>query len=149
MNIDAILSMWDEDVEIQSDEIGEEARNIPRLHAKYLRMLLREKLVLKALEIDYRKLIFAKTEFMLHGESSAGALERKEWKAVPNSNRKVIKSDISLHLEADEDVNALRFKKDVSATKIEALNAIMDSIMKRGYLLNTIQKDIHMKAGVA
>lgn len=149
MKLDDILDMWDTDTEIDKSELGEEARKIPRYHAKYLRMFARERMLLKVLEADYRKLIFDKTEFISVGVRTNAALEAKTktWKTIPDHNRKVIKSDINTFLEGDLDVDELRTKKDFSQTKIDALKTILDSVMTRNFILTTIQKDQERNSG--
>lgn len=149
MKLDYILDMWDKDTDIDKSELGEEARNIPRLHAKYLRMLAREKLVLAVLESDYRKLVFDKSEFIGVGVRSNDALQAKtkNWKTVHDHNRKVIKSDIRSHLDGDLDVDDVRLRREISQTKIDALKTILDSIMSRNYILTTIQKDQERNSG--
>lgn len=149
MKLDDILDMWDQDTDIDKSELGEEARKIPRLHAKYLRMFVRERLIFKVLESDYRKLVFEKSEFITVGVAGRAALEvkAKNWKSIPDQNRKVIKSDISAFLEGDIDVDDLRTRKDISQIKIDGLKTILDSIMSRNFLLSTIQKDQERNSG--
>lgn len=149
MKLDDILDMWDKDTDIDKSEIGEEARKIPRLHAKYLRMFAHERMNFKVIETEYRYLFADKIEFISVGVRSNEALQAKTktWKTVHDHNRKVIKSDISTYLEGDADIGDLRLRKDISQTKIDALKTILDSIMARGFLLTTIQKDEERRSG--
>jgi len=46
MNIEEIQELWDVDCQIDSNHLGEQATDTPKLHAKYIRELIQYKLKL-------------------------------------------------------------------------------------------------------
>ena len=56
MNIEEIIEQWQEDTKIDKTELGDEALRIPPLHSKYMNILTRERLMLRKLEADMKKL---------------------------------------------------------------------------------------------
>ena len=81
MTRDEILDEWNQDGIIDPAHLDKESLNIPRLHAKYLRYLSNEKMVLRAYETELKKISLAKFEFLLHGDT----VESKElgWELPP------------------------------------------------------------------
>jgi len=140
MQLEEILAEWDKDVEINYTELGEEARKIPRLHAKYLRMLTMEKLTLKQLESKFKKFKFTKQQYYLDGPSNMAEFEqkKKEWKTVPEIQRTIPRTLVDGYLEVDEDIDTMKLRLELAQTKIDALDFIMKSIMQRSYLINNM-----------
>ena len=138
MQLEEILAEWDVDKEMDSTELGEEARRIPRLHAKYLRYLMTEKTVLRQLESAHRRLLIEKQEYYVDGAANIAEYEQKKiiWKTVPAKGKRYIRSTVEQFFAVDDDVDTSRLTKETSQIKIEALEIIMKSIFTRGYLVS-------------
>lgn len=149
MKLEEILAAWDEDSKIDSTELGEEARKIPRLHAKYLRWLSTEKMTLRSLESEYRRFRFEKQQYYIEGPENIQEYEEKQklWKTVPNRQRTVLRTAVDDHLDADIDVDTLRLKKELCQTKIEALEMIMSEIMYRNNKISSMIQWEQWKGG--
>jgi hypothetical protein len=131
MTIDEIITLWNDDVNIDQTELSSESLKIPKLHNKYYQILINEKLLLKKLEIDFKKLKLEKYEFYTQGPNEE--TNKKGWELPAKGI--ILKSDIPLYMEADEDLCTIILKISYQQEKIECLESIIKSIMNRGYLI--------------
>lgn len=129
MTIEDILDMWKQDSVIQPHIVGNESLDTAKLHSKYLRFLTEERLKLRKLRTDYKILQKVKYEYY------AGTLDQEELKDRNWSpfQIRVLKQDIPLYIDADQDIIALSLKIGLQEEKIEALESIMRSINNRGF----------------
>ena len=131
MNIDEILEHWQTDTKIDKTELGEEALNIPKLHHKDYQIYVKEKMLLRKHEADMRQLKLDKYEFLTQGPNEE--TKDKGWKLPPKGM--VLKSDIPMYLEADQDIINLSLKIGYQQEKIELLDSIIKSIMNRNFVI--------------
>jgi hypothetical protein len=129
MDIDDILSAWEEDAAMSPTEIGNESIKTAKLHHKYLQMLVQERLILKKHKFKYKKMYKEKWEYFL-GFMSQEQLEEKGWDPIP---LKIIKQDVDKYIEADDQVSAMQLLIEYQEEKIEALESIIKTINNRGF----------------
>ena len=133
MKLDDILNMWAEDCSMDRTELGEEALKIPKLHSKYLRHFTEERLTLRKLEEDRRELVKTKHDYY-RGVLPEEDLKANGWEPF---RLNVLKSDLPMYLEADQDVIKLNLKISMQQEKTDALESIIKSISNRGYLIKS------------
>lgn len=133
MKIEEIRAEWDADAVIDKTEIGDESLKIPKLHAKYTRMLSDERLLLRKLESDLKVLKRDKYEFYTMGPTK----EQKDLGWELPARGMVLKQDINIYMDADRDIVALSLRIGMQQEKIEVLDSIVRSVMNRGYQLKT------------
>ena len=133
MKIEEIRAEWDADSVIDKTEIGDEALKIPKLHAKYMRMLSDERLLLRKLETDLKVLKRDKYEFYTMGPTK----EQKDLGWELPARGMVLKQDINIYMEADKQVVDLSLRVGMQQEKVELLDSVIRSIMNRGYQLKT------------
>ena len=131
MNIDDILNFWQEDVKIDRTELGDEALNIPKLHHKYYEIYVKERLTLRKLESELKQLKLDKYEFLTQGPNEE--TKDKGWR-LPAKGM-ILKGDIPMYLEADQDIINLSLKIGLQQEKIELLDSIIKSIMNRNFVI--------------
>ena len=131
MKIDEIFDLWKKDTDINKLNIDEEALKIPKLHNKYYSMLTQERLILKKTESEYKKLYLQKYEFFL-GTLDEETLKEKGW--FPNP-RSILKADIPMHIEADDDIISLTLKVGLQKEKVSALESIVKTISERNWII--------------
>lgn len=131
MNIDEILENWQVDTKIDKTELGDEALNIPKLHHKYYQIYVKEKMLLRKHEADMKQLKLDKYEFLTQGPNEE--TKDKGWKLPPKGM--VLKSDIPMYLEADQDIINLSLKIGYQQEKLELLDSIIKSIMNRNFII--------------
>jgi Recombination, repair and ssDNA binding protein UvsY len=131
MKLDEIVELWNVDSEIDKTLISNESIKIPKLHNKYYKIFSQEKLALKKLDTDYKRLYRDKYEYYM-GTLDRETLEDYKWKPNP---RTIIKSDIPMYIEADQDVINLTLKIAYQKEKIAFLESIIQNISNRGFMI--------------
>lgn len=134
MNIEQIQDMWDIDAEIDDNYLGEHATKAPKLHAKYIKLLVGVKLKHTKLSSDYNMLRKAKFRYY-RGELSRDELNELGW--VQWQGVKPLKNEMDEFLTGDTDLNTLRVKIDYLETMIYLLESILGQIKARDWQLKT------------
>jgi len=129
MKLEAIFDLWNEDSKINRNELGEEALKISSLHQKYYKIFVHERLVQKKLETDLKRLKLEKHEFYTQGPTPEQS--EKGWK-LPSIGR-IIKSDVSTYLDADEDIINLTLKIAAQSEKVDLLESIIRTLRDRNF----------------
>jgi hypothetical protein len=130
MKLEKIFEEWKVDSEMDRTELGEESLKIPKLHHKYFQVYSSEKLLLKKYEMDMKRLKLDKHEFYTQGPNEHTP---PEWK-LPAKGL-ILKADIPMYMEADEDIISLNLKIGLQMEKIELLESIIKNLTNRGYLI--------------
>mgnify|MGYP006269045023 CR=1 FL=1 len=133
MKLDEILDMWSQDCDIDRTELGQEALKIPKLHSKYLRHYTEERLILRKLEEEKRELIKMKHDYY-RGIMPEEDLKANGWEPFQLN---VLKSDVPMHIDADQDVIKINLRMAMQSEKVDALESIIKSISNRGYLIKS------------
>lgn len=133
MKLDEIHALWSQDCDINRIELGEEALKIPKLHSKYLRMFSDERMLLRKLEEDRNTLKLLKIDYY-RGVLPEEDLRANGWEPFRMS---VLKSDLPMYLDADQDIIKINLKISVQQEKVDTLEAIIKSISNRGYLIKS------------
>lgn len=129
MTIDEILENWQVDVKIDKTELGDEALNIPKLHHKYYQIYVKEKLILRKQESEMKQLKLDKYEFFTQGPNEE--TKNKGWKLPPKGM--ILKSDMPMYMDADEEIVNLSLKIGYQQEKIELLDSIIKTITNRSF----------------
>lgn len=131
MTRNEILDEWNQDGIIDPAHLDKESLNIPRLHAKYIRHLSNEKMILRTLETELKKLSLAKYEWLLHGDT----VESKKlgWELPPSG--RLMRVEVDRYLAADEDINKLTFRVENQKQKVYILEDVMKCIHSRNFLI--------------
>jgi hypothetical protein len=129
MKIEDIVELWKEDANIDRTELGDEATKIPKLHHKYYQIYIQEKLALRSLDADMKKLKLDKYEFFTQGHTEE--TRSKMWELPARGM--ILKADIPMYMDADKDIIKLSLKIGIQQEKIEFLESIIKSLNNRGY----------------
>jgi len=129
MTLEEIFELWEKDSSINPSELGNAALDLAKLHHKYYSLFSRERLMLKKLESEMKRLKLDKQEFYVDGPTE----EQMDlgWKLPPKG--RILKSDVSSYLEADNDIIKLNLKIAYQQEKISALESIIKMIHNRGF----------------
>jgi len=131
MNIEKIFEEWKEDSNIDRTELGNEALLIPKLHHKYFNIYSSERLLLRKLETDLKKLKLEKHEFYTQGHTKE--TQEKGW-SLPAKGL-ILKPDIPMYMEADREIIEMNLRIGYQLEKIELLDSIIKSIMNRNFII--------------
>lgn len=134
MNIDEIQNEWEKDSYIDDNFLGESATKTPKLHAKYLKILIGVKLKYTKLSSDYN--ILRKNKFRYYrGELSREELTDlgwSQWQGV-----KPLKNEMDEFLQGDTDLNTYKVKIEYLETMIYLLESILGQIKARDWQLKS------------
>lgn len=131
MKIEEIFAQWELDSQIDKTELGDAALNIPKLHHKYFQILVNEKMQLRKLEADFKRLKLDKYEFLTQGPNED--TKDKGWKLPPKGM--ILKGDIPMYMEADEDIINISLKIGLQQEKVELVDSIIKTIINRNFVI--------------
>jgi len=134
MNIEQLQELWDADCAIDDNYLGEQSTATPKLHAKYVKLLVQVKLKHTKLQSDYN--LLRKNKFRYYrGELSRDELNDLAW--AQWQGVKPLKNEMDEFLSGDSDLNTLRVKIDYLETMIYFLESIMQQIKARDWQIKT------------
>ena len=133
MKYDEISNMWAQDSVINKCDLGLAALNVPLIHNKYFKMFSRERVNLRATEDKIAKLKLIKTEYYL-GTLDEDIIKANGW---DQWERRTLKGDIPLYLEADTDMCDLKMKLAMAYEKVDFLESILKQITGMGWLIKS------------
>ena len=129
MKLEEIYDAWKQDSQIDRTELGEESIKIPKLHHKYFQVYSSEKLLLRKQESDMKKLKLQEHEFYTQGHTEE--TRSLNWELPPKGL--ILKSDIPMYIEADDDIIKLSLRIGMQQEKVELLESIIKSLTNRGF----------------
>jgi hypothetical protein len=134
MNIEQLQEMWEADAEIDDNYLGEQSVATPKLHAKYVKMLVQVKLKHTKLQSDYN--LARKNKFRyFRGEMSRDELKERNWDQWQGI--KPLKNEMDEFLTGDEDLNSLEVKIKYLETMIYLLESILQQIKARDWQIKS------------
>jgi hypothetical protein len=145
MKLEDILDMWVEDAPIDNSDLGNESLKIPNLHGKYLRILSVERLTLQKLEAEFKQLYKLKHEYY-SGSLDIDTIKEKGWQ---QNQKLIIKTDIGMHIDADEDIQKLTLKIGLQKEKVSAVDHILKTIMNRNYTISNTVNYLKLMNGIS
>ena len=122
-----IRDRWEKDSQLNDEKLDHDSLEIPKLHAKYLRLYNSFTTLRDQAELDVKR------TYRIRREYYTGKAE----KPFP---LKLIKTDVPIYLEADEVYSKSVLKLKYYNQMVEALKAIMQAINNRSfYIKNAIE----------
>ena len=144
MKLEEIQELWNRDRDIDITDLGVESVRIPQIHDKYLKIYIDERIRLKGLQFDLNKLVKLKTDYYA-GNLTEEELEKLGWEQFLT---RLIKTEITKYLEADEDI--IKVKKNIvlMEEKIHYLDSIIKMVSNRGFQIKSAIDWIKYKDGI-
>ena len=119
MNFSELKEMVEQDLSFKEDQLDIESLRIPQLHGKYLNFLTNEKILLQKLKWEY-----------YNGKMSQEDLEERNWEQF---DLKILKQDIPIYIDADEDLIKFKSKVVLLEEKVSYLESILKMILNRQF----------------
>ena len=139
MNLEKIEELWAKDAEKFFDHrdlpelLANDSMETPRLHAKYLQLYNEFKLMLSDAQTKYNKLYKEKWLYY-NGKAPSQVYAEKPF------DLKVLKGDLDMFIDSDDDVCRVKQKIDYLETCINSIDRILKEIHNRGFAIkNTIE----------
>jgi hypothetical protein len=133
MKLEEIQQSWEKDCIIDRSELGEESLKIPKLHSKYFNMFSTERMLMRKMESDLKKLYRIKYEYY-SGTIDLDTLKEYNWEPNP---LKILRSDIAMYMDSDKEYQTLQLKYEYQKEKVEFIENIIKSLTNRGYQIKS------------
>ena len=144
MTLQEIQTLWSKDAEVDRTALGEEASKIPQLHSKYFKIFSTERLKLRQMELVSKQLYTDLWEYY-QGNFDYEMCEEKGWEPF---QLKILKSDIGLYIDRNQDWVDSQLKTAMQKEKVDFLESIIKSLNNRGFNLNAAINWEKFKVGI-
>lgn len=128
--LDELMEMWKKDAEIDRTQPNLELLKIPQLHSKYLNILSQHRLMSKNAEFKFNQMKRLKYEYYT-GKMDQDDLDKYGWEPF----RILLKSDVSIYYDSDEDLNKLSASKIMHDEIVNVCESILKELNSRTYQL--------------
>ncbi len=126
MTLDELKLQVKKDLEVDDETLDKESYKNQELYAKYLDHKSRFELLLHKAKGDYKKLYREKWEYY------GGKADAKVYVTKP-FDLKVLKSDLSIYIESDEEIIQSEHKVAYLETVVKYIDGVLKSINSRGW----------------
>lgn len=120
MNLETLNDMWAKDAPLDDEKLDNDSLSIPKLHAKYLRLYNNFVTLRDQAELDVKRTYRDRWEYYT-GKSE---------KPFPV---KLIKTDVAIYLEADQEYQKSVLKAKYLNQMVEAIKTILSAINNRSF----------------
>ena len=127
MNLENLQKMWKTDSVLDDDLHDNDSLAIPQLHMKYMEFYNTYSLMKKEREIEMRRLI--KEKWLYY----KGKAPSSVYKEMPFDLKLTTKEEITMFIDADEDITKLQFKIDYIDQVLSFLDGVLRMINNRTY----------------
>lgn len=144
MTLDDIFEEWAIDAKIDRTDLGNAALSIPKLHGKYYRFLVQERMMLRKLEADFAVVRENKIAWA-RGELDRDALAKLGWQPKLKT---VLKNEIEDFLATDKDIVAFNLSKFApQKEKVDTLDSIIKMIGNRSFQISNAINFMKFQSG--
>ena len=134
MKLEEIHDQWAQDCILPVTMLERSISAVPALHSKYLRYMTDEKMTLRKLEEERKTLVRMKYDYY-QGILPEEDLKANGWEPF---RQKILKSDIGMHIDADQDIIKANLKIAMQQEKVDVLTQIIKHISNRGFLIKSL-----------
>ena len=127
MNLDELFLEVDKDLgPIDDSELDRESLRTPYLFNKYLKFLVTVSIAYKNVEENYNKMRLEKYHYY------TGKADPEVYKNEP-FDLKVMKTDVHMYLDADDDLSKMRKSMEYSRQRVEYVEKTLKNIQDRNW----------------
>ena len=127
MNLENLQDMWRSDSKLDEDQHDNDSLAIPQLHMKYMEFHNQYSLMKREREIEMKRLI--KEKWLYYKGKAPSSI----YKEMPFDLKLTTKEEISMFIEADEDIGKLKFKIEYIDQVLFFLDGVLRMINNRTY----------------
>ena len=127
MNLENLQDMWRSDSKLDEDLHDNDSLAIPQLHMKYMEFHNKYSLMKKERDIEMKRLI--KEKWLYY----KGKAPSSVYKEIPFDLKLTTKEEISMFIEADEDIGKLKYKIEYIDQVLFFLDSVLRMINNRTY----------------
>ena len=142
VDLEQIQKMWEEDAEIDPDNLHNESLNIPSLHAKYFQLYNTILLLRKKAEQQRKNIRHERYEYF------SGKADPDVYASNPFPKKIRDKDTMQKYLDADEKLSTASLKIDYYDTMLTYLESILKVIQNRTYQIKNAIEFMRFNAGL-
>ena len=132
--LEELLDFWTKDSKIDESNIRLELVNIPKLHAKYIRILNEHKMASIKAKFEYDKLKIIRSEYYL-GHLDRETLQKYGWEQF---DIQVSKAGLEKYINSDESLIKLLQKKSYHDQIVYTCESILNELKSRTWQLKSL-----------
>ena len=126
MELEKIMSMWEEDAHIDDKDLDNESLNIPNVHQKYLDIYSKEKRIIRDLETRWKVVFQERWEAVISKNGKA-----------PEHNIRISKTELERHyVAADSALQKAEYIMNEQKSKFEYFKSVLSMIENRSFHIN-------------
>ena len=126
MELEKIMSMWEEDAHIDDKDLDNESLNIPNVHQKYLDIYSKEKRIIRDLETHWKVVFQERWEAVISKNGKA-----------PDHNIRISKTELERHyVAADSVLQKAEYIMNEQKSKVDYLKSVLSMIENRSFHIN-------------
>lgn len=145
MNINELKKSVEEDLKIDSTELGSEAIRSPQLHNKYLCFLLDEKHNLNLMESILK--MTEKDKWLYYtGKMSEEDLKKHNWEPFDLA---IIKQDVDRFIESDKQYSDMKIKVEQQREKVNYLENVVKIMSNRAWNIKSAIEWVKFTQGIS
>tara|TARA_R100000781_G_C4069834_1_gene124109 strand:+ start:827 stop:1261 length:435 start_codon:yes stop_codon:yes gene_type:complete len=142
VDLEQIQKMWEEDAEIDPDNLHNESLNIPSLHAKYFQLYNTILLLRKKAEQQRKNIRHQRYEYF------SGKADPEVYASNPFPKKIRDKDTMQKYLDADEKLSTASLKIDYYDTMLVYLESILKVIQNRTYQIKNAIEFMRFNSGL-
>ena len=142
VDLDKIQKMWEEDAEIDPDNLHTESLKIPSLHAKYFALYNTIFLLRKKAEQQRKNIRHERYEYF------SGKADPEVYTEKPFPKKIRDKDTMNKYLDADEKLSSSSLKIDYYDTMLVYLESILKVIQNRTYQIKNAIEFMRFNSGL-
>ena len=142
VDLEQIQKMWEEDAEIDPDNLHNESLNIPSLHAKYFQLYNTILLLRKKAEQQRKNIRHQRYEYF------SGKADPEVYASNPFPKKIRDKDTMQKYLDADEKLSTASLKIDYYDTMLTYLESILKVVQNRTYQIKNAIEFMRFNAGL-
>tara|TARA_B100000965_G_scaffold272416_1_gene230470 strand:+ start:1438 stop:1851 length:414 start_codon:yes stop_codon:yes gene_type:complete len=120
MNLETLNDMWEKDAPLDDEKLDTDSLSIPKLHAKYLRLYNTFVTLRDQSELDVKRTYRERWEYYTGKSETPFPL-------------KLIKTDVPIYLESDQEYQKSVLKNKYYNQMVEAIKTILTAINNRSF----------------
>lgn len=140
-SLDMLKEMADTDLALDKSQLDYESLRTPKLHNKWLRMLFDRKERLKMLE--FKRKILARDKWLYYN----GKASDEVYKEKGLFQHKVLKNDLNMFIEADEEVHEMEARIERVKCELEYVQKTLDELNRRSFHISNCLKALKFLNG--
>lgn len=133
MKLEEIQKVWEED-NVNDIDLEKETVKVVKLHSKYWNILNDEKILLRKIEKEEPELRIDLRSYY-DGTISMEVLEKRNWQPF---QKRILKSVVDDHIEANQDWQVLRDRITIQNIKIKYLEDIIKNLNQRQFHIKNV-----------